>query len=67
MSPTPAQIRADRKARGLSQAKAAALLGVPLGTWISWESTAPSKARNMPPAKWALWLLTVGPANPAPP
>ncbi len=49
-------IKAAREALGLSQPKAAALLGLPVRTWRSWELG----ERNMPDAMWRLWRHCAG-------
>lgn len=61
--PSPADIRASRLSTGLSQWQAGELVGcaIQVGAkgqkdcraWRSWESG----ARNMPAAKWELWLM----------
>jgi len=52
-NPTPKKIKAARKKAGLTQTEAAELIGAAMRTWQDWESG----ARNMPIAKWELWLL----------
>lgn len=53
---TPAEVRADRLAVGLTQDQAGRLLMVTRHYWYKWESG----ERNIPGAKWALWrMLTV--------
>lgn len=54
-NPTPAQVLAARKAAGMTQTQAGAVIGAPLRTWQDWESG----ARNMPAAKWRLWQLLI--------
>lgn len=49
----PADIIAARKRAGLTQTKAGALIGAALRTWQAWEAG----DRNMPGAKWELWLI----------
>lgn len=60
--------RAARLAAGLTQTQAAAIIGATRRTWQDWESG----ARNMPHAKYALFLMLspapqAPPATPAPP
>lgn len=57
--PTPAQVRADRKAAGHTQAKAAELVHASRRTWMSWESDGP-EGRGMSPADRELYLLKTG-------
>jgi DNA-binding transcriptional regulator YiaG len=55
MSPSPAELRAARKAAGLTQTAAAGLIYCRLRTWQEWEAgTTP-----MHPALWELWQLKV--------
>jgi DNA (cytosine-5)-methyltransferase 1 len=56
-APTPTQIRDARKAAGLTQTKAAALISATVRAWRSWESQSESTARAMPISKWRLFLL----------
>lgn len=57
-SPTPDEIVAGRKARGLTQTQAAAVLGKPLRTWQKWEAPAGGKNhRSMDPAYWELFQI----------
>ena len=51
-SPTPQEIKQARKATGLSQTKAAALIHSTYRTWQDWEA---GKAR-MHPGLWELFL-----------
>lgn len=56
-SPTPAEVRAERAAAGLTQVEAAALVHATLKTWQGWEAgTAPS-ARAMHPGLWELFRI----------
>lgn len=60
--PTPAEIRAARKAADLTQTAAAALVHAALRTWQHWESAAgDDDARAMPLASWDLFLLKTKP------
>lgn len=52
-SPTPTDIRAARKAAGLTQTAAAELIYRRLRTWQDWESGTAA----MNPAMWELWQL----------
>lgn len=52
-SPKPAAIRAARKAAGLTQTQAAALIYSTMRTWQDWEAG----ARRMHPALFELFLL----------
>lgn len=51
-APTPEQIRAARKAAGITQADAAAIVQGSLRNWCAWESG----ERPMHPIFWA-WFL----------
>ena len=51
--PSPADIRASRLSLGLTQSQAGAMVGASRRTWQSWEIG----QRNMPHAKWELWLI----------
>jgi len=51
--PAPAEIRASRRAAGLTQAEAAALVMVSPRTWPKWEQG----ERQMPASTWLLWQL----------
>ena len=52
--PNPTEIKEARAKAGLTQAQAGALVGAPSKrTWQDWEGG----RRNMPPAKWELFLL----------
>jgi putative transcriptional regulator len=55
-SPTPAEILAARKAAGLTQSKAAALVYRSLNSWQRWEIG----DRTMPPGLWELFLNKTG-------
>lgn len=56
--PTPTQIKAARKAAGLTQTQAAALIGRPLRTWQNWEGDpALESSRKMDAALWELFLI----------
>ena len=57
-TPSPAQIRALRRAVGLTQTKAGALIYSPLRTWQDWEAGIAA----MPPALFALFTLKLAPA-----
>lgn len=50
--PTPAMIRAEREASGLSQTEAAARIYCALRTWQDWEAG----NRRMHPCFWEAWL-----------
>jgi putative transcriptional regulator len=52
-SPTPEEIKAARKAAGLTQTEAAALVYVTRSAWQRWEQ----KERDMQPAIWELFNL----------
>ncbi len=52
-SPTPAEIRQARKAAGLTQSQAAAMVCRTLRNWQQWEGG----ERRMSPALWRLFLL----------
>lgn len=57
---TPAQVRAARRAAGLTQTAAAALIGKPLRTWQNWETPADSlEHRAMDPALFDLFMIRV--------
>lgn len=56
MTITTINPRSARRAAGLTQTQAATLIGAALRTWQDWESG----ARNMPPAKWAYFVLLTG-------
>lgn len=60
--PTAAQVRAARHAAALTQSKAGTLIGASLRTWQEWEGG----RRNMPSAKFALFLLLTQPQRPQP-
>ena len=51
--PSPATIRAARKAAGMTQEQAANVIGATRRAWQEWEAG----RRNMPGAKWELFLL----------
>jgi DNA-binding transcriptional regulator YiaG len=53
VTPTPEQVKASRAAAGLTQRAAAAHVGSMWRTWQDWELG----KRNMPSAKWELWLI----------
>lgn len=53
MTPSPSDIVAARKERGLTQTAAAALLGRSLSAWQRWEYG----TRTMPTGLWELFLL----------
>lgn len=55
--PTPAAVLAARRAAGLDQAEAAALVG--LGASARW-SEYERGVRSIDPARWALYLLATG-------
>jgi len=55
IAPSPEQIRQTRRASGLSQAKAAALIDCSLGAWAKWENG----QRAMHSAFWRLFLIEV--------
>ena len=56
MKITPQQIVACRKASGLTQTQAAVMIGGTLRAWQEWEGG----RRNMPPAKYNLFLIVTG-------
>ncbi|TQE91139.1 MAG: helix-turn-helix domain-containing protein [Spiribacter salinus] len=56
MSPDPSEIRAARLAAGLTQRQAGELIGGTLRTWQDWEYG----RRNMPSAKWELFVIKTG-------
>lgn len=51
--PTPDAIRAARKAAGLTQTQAAALIYCTMRAWQDWEAG----KRSMHPAMWELWQI----------
>lgn len=54
ISPSPEQVKDARVKAGLTQEQAGAVVGAPSRrTWQDWEAG----RRNMPPAKWELFLL----------
>ena len=53
---TPDDVRAARKAAGLSQTEAATLVHVALRTWQQWEAG----DRRMHPAAWELFCIKIG-------
>ena len=53
--PTPEKIKAARKAAGLSQSSAAALVHSKLRTWQQWEAG----HRKMHPGLWELFKIKV--------
>lgn len=60
-NPSPAEVRADREAAGLTQAQAAALVYASLRNWQQWEqSEGASSARRMHPAIWELFRVKAG-------
>lgn len=59
-SPSPAEIRAARKAAGLTQARAAQLIHCSRSSWAEWESG----VSKMHPAFWELFLLKTGQPEP---
>ena len=56
-NPTHAEVRAARKAAGLTQAQAAALVYATPRNWQQWEQTEGSNARRMHPGLWELFRL----------
>lgn len=54
-SPNPENIKAAREKLGLTQVRAAEIIGASPVAWQKWEYG----ERNMPPAKWELWLIKV--------
>lgn len=52
-SPAPSEILAARQSAGLTQTKAAALVGVTLRAWQYWEAG----QREMPKGMWELFNL----------
>jgi DNA-binding transcriptional regulator YiaG len=56
-SPSPDAIKAARKAAGLSQSSAAALIYCTLRGWQEWEAG----NRKMHPAFWELWQIKAAP------
>ena len=61
MKITPKQIVAVRKSSGLTQTQAAVMIGGTLRAWQEWEGG----RRNMPPAKYNLFLIVTGVTPPA--
>lgn len=57
--PTPAQVRAARKAAGLTQTQAAELVhAAGWRTWWNWEKESSSaESREIPLAAWDLFLI----------
>ena len=53
---TPEDIRAERDERGLTQAAAAAQLGVARNTWARWEAPADSMMARRPTGLYATML-----------
>ena len=51
------QVRALRLSAGLTQQKAAQVIGASRRAWQQWEGG----QRNMPAAKFALWVMLVAP------
>ena len=60
VGPTPAEIRAARKAAGLSQTAAGALVCVACRTWQQWEAG----DRKMHPGFWRLFKMRTQPIAP---
>lgn len=63
--PTPEQVEQARRAAGLNQAQAAALVSAaaksPYKTWSSYEAPPDNERhRKMSPASWELFLLKTG-------
>lgn len=59
--PLPGEIKALRLAHGLTQPQAAALAGVSVQTWKSYESAVmQSRHRRPTPATWGVFLLAIG-------
>jgi len=56
-APDLAKIRAARKAAGLTQSEAAALVHAKMRTWQDWEGG----RRKMPLAAWELFLIKTDP------
>lgn len=55
--PTPAQVRAAREEAELTQAAAAALVGVSLRAYQQWESETEGDTRKMHPGLFRLFIL----------
>jgi DNA-binding transcriptional regulator YiaG len=53
---SPQKIKQARQKLGLTQPEAASVIGAAKRTWQDWESG----ARNMPMAKWELFVLKSG-------
>jgi DNA-binding transcriptional regulator YiaG len=53
---TPSIIKDVRKQSGLTQTQAGMMIGAALSTWQAWEAG----TRNMPQAKYNLFLLMTG-------
>lgn len=51
------QVRAARKGAGLTQQSAAGIIGASTRAWQQWEGG----QRNMPAAKFALWVMLTAP------
>ena len=59
--PLPGEIRTMRMAHGLTQPQAAALAGVAVQTWKSYESAVMQARHRRPtPATWGVFLLAIG-------
>lgn len=58
-SPAPAEIRAARKAAGLTQTQSGALVHAPLRAWQRWEAG----DTPMHPGLWELFMYKVGRAR----
>lgn len=59
-NPTHAEVRAARKAAGLTQAQAAALVYAPPRNWQQWEQAEGRNVRRMHPGLWELFRLKAG-------
>jgi DNA-binding transcriptional regulator YiaG len=59
INPTTTEIKAKRLELGLTQTEAGKLVGAKIRSWQDWESG----ARNMPSAKWELFLIKTGENN----
>lgn len=53
---TPAEIIKARNDAGLTQSQSAAMVGVALRTWQSWEDSGPN-GRAMPRSAWELFAI----------
>ena len=56
-NPTHAEVRAARKAAGLTQAQAAALVYATPRNWQQWEQQEGANVRRMHPGLWELFII----------